>query len=156
MSFLTSLNIEDIEDKIIALLEASEEIKNNVKTIDTFNGDLAVIGKEARLFPAVYACWLGFEDEQRENGSFDRFHTFDVILMTKNLRGNKASVRGDDNKTGAYYLFKQIEKAVQRKDTGLDNLDEIIIKAVDPHEISKGVAIYRIKLLIHEYYQCEN
>ena len=110
-------SIGQIEDAIVARLKAQ---LTYLKTCDSLNEDL--LGEIETLTirpPAAYVIYNSGRYEHR-TGVQDRFMEFLVILMAKNLRGDRAARHGTGPEKGVYEMLDDARKALTDQSCGLD------------------------------------
>ena len=133
--------IAQIEDAIIDRLKTQ---LTYLKTCDSLSEDLMDEIETLTIRPpAAYVIYPSGRYEHA-TGVQDRFMEFLVILMAKNLRGDRAARHGEGAEKGAYEMLDDARNALTNQNCGLD-IDPLL--PVDEEIIggSKDTAAYGIR-----------
>lgn len=131
--------IEQIEDAIIAKLQASAPLAAMCKTIASYQGEIDdLIAQTSQLIiplPAVYVLYGGSDYDELANRSYDDEMTFTVIPIAKDLRGDQKL------KAAMYPILKEIKAVLIDNSLGLD-IEPIHPVRIEPTLITKLFSIY--------------
>ena len=103
---------ESIETSVITKLEAIE----GLKTISSYSGQLNVdeIERITFQFPCIYV--VANTLKQTDFNRVSKYEIdFSLIVGDRNVRGSKASARGDTSSPGVYGLLENIRELIHNK-----------------------------------------
>jgi phage gp37-like protein len=134
--------ISEVEDAII------ERIGSQVtylKTCDSLASYLLDTAEDLTIrFPATYAVYGPGRYSHAVSGVQDREMEFSVIVMAKNLRGDRAARHGKGSEKGVYEMLEDVRAALTNQACGLD-IDPLLPIDEEPLEGSEEMAAYAIR-----------
>ena len=142
--------IGEIEDGILSTLQAAE-MGAYLRTLETWGAGLEDrIAKRAVLIPACYVVFLGGNLAGLAGGGQDFAPgRFGVIVLARNLRGERAARRGGPGPTemGTYEMIDDARAALHNSTLGLDILD-CRARRIEPLDLGPSYAAYMVELEI--------
>lgn len=131
--------VADIEDQIVAVLKASDDLTKICPTVESYGGQLDALAREVRtltvFLPAVFLLYARSEFSEAANQSFDESITFTAVVIDKNLRGLS------DLKAGAYGLLQLVRSILIGNDLGM-SIEPIHPLSVESLVIQEEMAVY--------------
>lgn len=118
--------IQQIEDAILLALRSST-LQSVCRTIDTYHGEIedlvSQVGQMTVSMPAAFVHYKGSQFTESANRSFDDEQTFAIVLIAKDLRGDK------ELRAGIYQMLEIVKSAL------IDNNLNMNIEPLHPMEI---------------------
>jgi phage gp37-like protein len=114
------MDFEQIEDSI---MDALKKDLPYLKSVETYAGQIeAEIEKLPLRSPAAYVVYGGSDLGWVDGPNYHEKVTFNVLLVTKDLRGNKAARKGGSapGDIGAYQLIKGVLDTLTNRNFDLD------------------------------------
>ena len=137
-----SYEIEDIEDGILAALRAYAQMPAEVRTIDSYQGNIEDLIKDLQsgVLPsnldlsAILVCYAGSNFKEDANRSYTDEQYYAIACISENLRG-KADV-----KAGMYQILSAVKKSLIDNNLGLD------IEPLKPVDIDLKLALSNVSI----------
>ena len=124
-------SLEDIEDAIVAALQADAVIAAYAKSVVPFQGTLADAAREVALRdPAFIVLFGGAAGETQALGD-QLDQQWMVVVRTRNLRSNKAGRGGATGEVGSYQMVQDALRVLSRSDLSLDGVGPLRIREVE-------------------------
>gem|GEM_PF-305432 len=135
--------IEQIEDAIVAALEADGTLSGYVKTFDRLPWERSdEVEKLIRRYPALLVTYAGGDDDNAVNAVCDHRGRFSVWCCAKNLRSPSAAARGPvSGEKGVYDLIHDTLSCLNFVDLGTSILSCTGAK-VQPLAASPRVTVF--------------
>ena len=134
--------ITQIEDAIVAKLQASAVLTALNATIASYHGEIDDLVKQAKQLtvklPAIYTLYGGSNFDESANRSFDDEMSFTVIVIAKDLRGDAKL------EAAMYPILEEIKTVLIDNDLGL-NIEPLHPIGIDSLLVTKMFSIFAVE-----------
>jgi phage gp37-like protein len=111
------LGIKDVEDAVLATLQAATDLTAVCKNVDAYGGEIDKLMAQVEILtvnmPAVYVLYAG-SDFAGSRSSWDDNMTVSIVVVAKDLRGRKSQ------RVGVYEILEILKAELIDNDLGLD------------------------------------
>ena len=136
--------IADTEDTVIAA--ASAALGPHVRECASLPGawSAELLHRLFQQAPAVYIAWLGGQARQTNYPAINA--RLDVLIVTKNARGEKARRRGDASRIGAYDILETLVPTLHGLATPGGSLEvQAVNNVFNEATFATGATVYAIQ-----------
>jgi phage gp37-like protein len=113
---MTAYTVADLEDAIIVRLQ--DRLGAYVRTIDSYQGEMEDSPPfQSRRLPAALVRLQQTNAHRATRHSLDLEVVFDILVVDRNLRGNRENRRAPG---GVYQMLEDVRQALADQDLGLE------------------------------------
>jgi len=131
--------IQEIEDALVAAMQADDGVSGACRTIGSYNGEAADLVAQLEQMtvplPAVWAVYNGSALNFRSFGVWEDAMSFVLVVAAKDLRGRSAAAQG------AYEVLEALKDALIDSTLDLD-IDPLVPVSIDPITVTNRMAVY--------------
>lgn len=136
--------IDEIEDAIIARLQDQLSYLRTCASLGEIPSDDADLEALVARGAAVYVVHTSGEYDHSASGTQDVTMEFELLCMTRNLRGEDKARRGQGTEKGAYTLLNDVRAALTEQACGL-TIDPLLPSSHALVGMTASLAAYAIR-----------
>jgi hypothetical protein len=149
-----AVTIAQIEDGLLAAIQADETLSAGLRTIESFRGHSVQelqeeLAHSPHRFPAVFVVYVGGTYKPLTQFEEEADFTFAVLPIAQSLRGNLSARRGTTLSLGTYDILTHLRRLLVGNTLDLEDVLPMWLHSEDPVINTKTISVYEARYIMH-------